>query len=76
MRFSRQKAIRELLIDNEDGLTVRQISEQMGVDHHSIRRAIQTTYGLYIDRWTKPKGSPLTAVYMCVHVPANTPKPD
>ena len=76
MRFSRHKAIRELLIDNDDGLTIRQISEQLGVDHRSVRKSIQNAYGIYIDRWTQCKGSPLTAVYMCVHVPANTPKPD
>jgi hypothetical protein len=68
--------VRELLIDNEDGLTVRQISEQMGLTTHSIRQTIKNTWGVYVDRWVKKKNAPLAAVYMCVHVPPNTPKPD
>jgi len=72
---SRHNQIRELLLQSEDGMTANEIAARLDADPHAIRRAIPDTYGVYIDRWNTPNRGQYEAVYMCVVVPENTPKP-
>ena len=76
MRPSRHDAIRAALLRAEDGLTAKEIGVKLDSDCFTIRRAIPHIYGVYIDRWvtTNGKGSP-SAVYVCVPIPENTPRP-
>lgn len=72
---SRHNQIRELLLQSEDGMTANEIAAKLDVDSHVIRRALQNAFGVYIDRWNSPRRGQYTAVYDCVEVPTNTPKP-
>ena len=76
MRPSRHDAIRAALLRAEDGLTAKEIGIKLDADCFTIRRAIPHIYGVYIDRWvtTGGKGAP-SAVYVCVPIPENTPRP-
>ena len=72
---SRHNQIRELLLAAEDGLTAKEIAAMLDTDPNAIRRALPDMYGVYIDRWFAPKRGQYAAVYVCVPVPENTPKP-
>ena len=75
MKLSRHQAIRDTLLTAEDGLTINEIAAQLGTTDVSIRVTIPNVWGVYIDRWTKAKRGQHAAVYMCVEVPENVPKP-
>ena len=75
MILSKHKEIRNLLLQADDGLTANEIAARLDADPHAIRRAIPDMYGVYIDRWTAPKRGQYAAVYVCVPVPEDTPKP-
>jgi hypothetical protein len=76
MKRSRHQAIRELLHNSEDGLTVSQIAKLIGDDNpKSIQKTVKLIHGVYIDRWTVPRRGQFSAVYMCVEVPPNAPHP-
>ena len=72
---SRHNQIRELLLNAADGMTANEVAARLDVDPNAIRRAIPDMYGVYIDRWTEPKRGQYAAVYVCVLVPEDTPKP-
>ena len=72
---SRHNQIRELLLQAEDGMTANEIAAMLDTDPASIRQSLATAYGVYIDRWTSPKRGQYAAVYVCVTVPEDTPKP-
>ena len=75
MSISKYKEIRDLLLQAEDGMTANEIAARLDADPNAIRRAIPDMYGVYIDRWTAPKRGQYAAVYACVPVPEDTPKP-
>ena len=76
MRPSKHNDIRAILLRNEDGLTAKEIGIKLDTDCFTIRRAIPHIYGVYIDRWiASPKQGPHSAVYVCVDVPNNCPRP-
>jgi len=75
MSVSKHNEIRDILLAAEDGLTANEIAARMDADPNAVRRAIPDMYGVYIDRWTAPKRGQYAAVYVCVPVPDNTPKP-
>jgi hypothetical protein len=76
MRPSRHDDIRATLLRASDGLTAKEIGIKMDADCFAIRRAISHIYGVYIDRWVSPaKQGTYAAVYMCVPIPENTPRP-
>jgi hypothetical protein len=75
MRKSRHVDIRAALLKAEDGLTRKELSELIGVEIDSIRRAVKSMPDVYIDRWlTKGSGAP-RPVYMAVEVPEDCPNP-
>jgi len=77
VRNSRHQAIRDLLLAAEDGLTTKQLAEKLNSNVTSTNLTLRNVWGVYIDRWVKPKGQrgQYAAVYMCVPVPENTPRP-
>jgi hypothetical protein len=75
MKLSRHQAIRDILLVADDGLTISQIAQQLSTPDESIRVTIRNVWGVYIDRWTQPKRGQHAAVYMCIEVPENAPKP-
>jgi len=75
MSISKHKEIRDLLLQTDDGLTANEIAARLYADPHAIRRALRDTFGVYIDRWATPKRGQYAAVYVCVEVPDNTPRP-
>ena len=75
MKFSRHQAIREVLLESEDGMTIQQIADKLDCGYKSIQKTIKVIWGVYIDRWAVPKRGQFAAVYMCVEVPAHAPHP-
>jgi predicted ArsR family transcriptional regulator len=75
MSANKHNEIRDILLASEDGLTANEIAARLDADPNAVRRAIPDMYGVYIDRWTAPKRGQYAAVYVCVPVPDNTPKP-
>jgi len=76
MRHSNHKAIRELLLQNPDGLMVSEVAKALGVKNDSIKVALRAMVDTYVDRWVKLRGSPMAAVWCAVEVPPNCPKPE
>ena len=70
MKFSRHQAIREVLLESEDGMTIQQVADKLGCGYKSIQKTIKLIWGVYIDRWSVPKRGQFAAVYMCVPRPA------
>jgi biotin operon repressor len=75
MKFSRHQAIREVLLESEDGMTIQEIADKLGCGYKSIQKTIKVIWGVYIDRWAVPKRGQFAAVYMCVEVPPHAPHP-
>jgi hypothetical protein len=77
MKRSRHQLIRDLLLDSEDGLTIKQLVEALADNDNpkSIQKTVKNIYGVYIDRWAVPKRGQYAAVYMCIDVPSNAPHP-
>jgi hypothetical protein len=76
MKRSRHQQIRNMLLDSEDGMTIKQIAEALQDDNcKSVAKTVKLVYGLYIDRWTVPKRGQYAAVYMCVEIPQDAPHP-
>ena len=76
MRPSRHNDIRAVLLRNEDGLTAKEIAIKIGMEQDAIKKALPNIYGVYIDRWLTNLGrGAASAVYVCVPVPEDTPKP-
>ena len=75
MKFSRHQAIREVLLESEDGMTVQQVADKLNCGYKSIQKTMKLIWGVYIDRWAVPKRGQYAAVYMCVPVPDHAPHP-
>jgi len=76
MRPSRHNDIRSVLLRNEDGLTAKEIAIKIGMEQDAVKKALPNIYGVYIDRWLTNLGQgAASAVYICIPVPDNTPKP-
>jgi predicted transcriptional regulator len=75
MKRSRHNDIRKALLSAPDGLTAREIADKLGVDRGTVASAIKYIYGVYIDRWSPPNRGQHSAIYVCIEVPENTPRP-
>lgn len=71
---SNHHAIRMLLQQYHDGLTVSEIVERTEKDRRSIDRALPQMVDAYIDRWTSRRKQ-WAAVWCVVVTPENCPKP-
>jgi hypothetical protein len=72
------QAVRKLLLDSDDGLTIKELSDATGRTQDVIISTLSRTYGCYVGRWCKhhPASLKLSAVYYCVVVPAGAPNPE
>lgn len=71
-RIATTIAIRDLLLQYDDGLTIQQISAKLNLDPAYAKNILKTEYGFYVDRYTAKK---FAAVYCIVEVPENCPLP-
>ena len=73
---SNHNIIRELLKRHPDGLKSREIADITGIDKRVVNKALESVFGVYIDRWEKSVfRNTLSAVWVVVDVPENCPKP-
>ena len=72
---SKHDLVRKVLRDSQDGLTVKQITEAVGVDKDPLSRILQTMPDAYIDRWSGPTRGQYSAVWCVVVPPENCPRP-
>jgi hypothetical protein len=72
---SKHDLVRKVLRESEDGLTVKQITEAVGVDKDPLSRILQTMPDAYIDRWSGPTRGQYSAVWCVVVPPENCPRP-
>jgi hypothetical protein len=67
--------LRELLLANPQGMTVREISKADGATQDLVISALRRNYGFYISDWQKVTTGLYRAVWSVVTVPAGAPKP-
>jgi hypothetical protein len=78
MRHSNHDKIRQQLRQSKDGLSVGELSDAVGVNPHSIRKALIRMPDAYIDRWYEAGGvgqGMYGAIWCVVVPPENCPKP-
>lgn len=69
--------IREVLQQYPDGLKSSDIARLTGITNRSVNKALESVFGVYIDRWEKSTyRNNLAAIWVVVDVPDNCPKPD
>lgn len=74
-RVMHTHAVRALLLGSEDGLTASEMGRPLGITNAYINGILTNTYGFYIDRWARTESGSTAAVWMCVRVPDNCPRP-
>ena len=69
--------VRDVLLANPQGLTVRELSKLLGSPMDLVLACLRRTYGCYIREFVPAKSGARTynAVWCCVAVPANPIKP-
>ena len=75
-RVMQTHAIRALLLGSEDGLTAGELARALGITASYVNGILSDEYGFYVDRWAETPTGSTAAVWMCVVVPANCPRPD
>jgi hypothetical protein len=74
---SNHNIIRELLKRHPEGLKSREIADITGIDKRVVNKALESVFGVYIDRWEKSTfQNTLAAIWVVVDVPENCPKPE
>ena len=77
MKKSTGLALRALLRENEDGMTVAQMSRLTDTVQNSVLRSLKAMPDAYIDRWqTAGRRKYYSAVWCVVVPPENCPKPN
>lgn len=67
--------IRALLVASPDGMTVHDLREHIRTTPQNIRTVLGNTYGCYISGWMLNTTGPATAIWKCVAVPQDAPRP-
>lgn len=72
-----QQAIRRVLRENPDGLTVAEIADAIGKRPETVSRSVRRMPDVYIDRWLvdTTRTGPSTKVLVAVPVPEDCPRP-
>ena len=74
---SNHNIIRELLKRHPDGLKSSDISRLTGIDYRVVNKALESVFGVYIDRWENSTyRNTLAAIWVVVDVPENCPRPE
>lgn len=72
----RATRIRRLLRSNLNGLTTREIAEQVGVDPSNVMSVLRRMPDAYICRWVPPVTlGPWQSVWACITPPPHAPRP-
>lgn len=74
MRTYATKSIRQLLIENPDGLDVGTIANYVKREPHSVRARLKEMPDAYIDRWEK-RGGCYISIWCVVTPPDDCPHP-
>lgn len=69
-------ALRALLLGSEDGLTAGEMARALGTTSSYTSGVLKEMYGCYVDRWANAGNGSDAAVWMCVPVPKNCPRPE
>ena len=73
---SNHNIIRELLKQHPDGLKSSDIARLTGIDKRVVNKALESVFGVYVDRWEKSTyRNTLAAIWVVIDVPENCPKP-
>ena len=75
MRTNLAKRARQMLRNNPDGLTVRELATALGANDSNVRSRLRLMPDVYIDRYVFTATTP-TAVWCVVVPPPNCPKPE
>lgn len=75
MKPVRQQRIRQLLLDNPDGMTPLQIAATTGMHVSNVRTAIKAMPDVYVDRWIPSRRGQYEKVLCAVYVPDDCPHP-
>ena len=77
VRDTISEALRKALLENPKGLTVRELSKVAGYTQDKVIACLRRNYGFYISQYIPhPVGYlNVVAVWCCVPVPTNPPKP-
>lgn len=67
--------LRKLLLDNPQGMTVKDLADADGSPQDTIIAALYRNYGFYVGDWEKINSYHMHAVWMVVRVPDRAPKP-
>jgi hypothetical protein len=74
---SNHNIIRDTLKQHPDGLKSSDISRLTGIDKRVVNKALESVFGVYVDRWEKSTHrNTLAAIWVVVDVPDNCPKPE
>jgi len=74
---SNHNIIRDTLKQHPDGLKSSEIAKITGIDNRVVNKALESVFGVYIDRWEKSAlRNTLAAIWVVVDVPDNCPKPN
>ena len=74
---SNHNIIRDTLKQHPDGLKSSDISRLTGIDKRVVNKALESVFGVYVDRWEKSTfRNTLAAIWVVVDVPENCPKPE
>lgn len=74
---SNHNLIRDVLQQHPDGLKSSDIAKLTKINNRSVNKALESVFGVYIDRWEKSEyRNNLAAIWVVVDVPENCPKPD
>lgn len=74
---SNHPVIRQLLKNNPDGLSIKEISNTTNLLPDSIEKSLKGMPDVYIDRWTVGKQQKREeAVWCVVEVPEDCPRPE
>jgi hypothetical protein len=74
---SNHNIIRDTLKQHPDGLKSSEIAKITGIDIRVVNKALESVFGVYVDRWENSTyRNTLAAIWVVVDVPENCPKPN
>lgn len=77
MRLATHTTIRNVLRNNPDGLTAKQIYSITNIGKESIRVALKNMPDVYLDRWLGARqGVREESVWCAVEIPEDCPRPE
>ena len=72
---SHHHVIRTLLRSKPDGLTTKEITDELKLSRFTVQFAVKNMPDAYIDRWEGPTNGQYTAIWCVANVPDDCPHP-